>query len=73
MSSTAQAIYSLDNGSLHLLPASGLADSFLPLGSGDQSSDNASVRPPGGESLFSAFVERAKRPTLGPLSLEQRQ
>jgi hypothetical protein len=72
MSTTAQAIYSMDNGSLILLPTSGLADGSSLLESSGRPSGSALVWPPGDESLSSAFVERAKRPTLGPPSLVQR-
>jgi hypothetical protein len=73
VSATALAICSPDSGCLRLLPASGLADGSSPLGSGDQPSGRASVRPPLCESLSFAFVERAKRQMLGPPSPEHRQ
>jgi hypothetical protein len=70
MSTTALAICSLDSGCLRLLPASGLAGCSSPLGSGGRPSGSASVLPPCGKSLSSAFVERAKQQALGPPGLE---
>jgi hypothetical protein len=66
MSTMAMTICSLDSGCLCLLPASGLVGGSLPLGSCSQPSSSASVQPPCGESLSSAFMERAKRQELGP-------
>jgi hypothetical protein len=68
MSTTALTICSLDGGCLRLLPTSGLAGGSSPLGSCGQPSGSASVQPPCGESLSSAFMESAKRQELGPPS-----
>jgi hypothetical protein len=68
----ALAIYSRASGGLRLLPASALADGSSPLGSGGRPFGSASVRPPGGEALSSAFVEQAKQPALGPPGPERR-
>jgi hypothetical protein len=65
-------IYSRASGDLRLLPASGLLGGSSLLGSGGRPSGSAFVWSSGGEALSSAFMERAKRPVLGPPGPEQR-
>jgi hypothetical protein len=71
-SATAWAICSPDSGCLRLLPASGLMDGFLPLGSGGRPAISALVWPLLNESLSFLLVKRAERQVLGPPLPEHR-